>query len=252
VLVLALLGSAWIPRLRRGATTLREVLDPSALRSPRFLAMALVPVGGAIGFVTLLTYLPSALGAVHSLPAGAVGLLMLTMTLPVLIAPVVVHRLMERTHLTPKVIVVASFACLLGGGVAEIVLLRPDLPLAAGVAPMILLGLGFGLPLGFVDAEALAAVPAERAGAASGVVNLLRIGSEALFVALYAAVLAAVIMRSRPGEAGQVIASGGVGDPWLYRDGFVAAALTMTGLVLLVGTAFVVLVRRSVDERVTS
>lgn len=252
VLVLALLGSAWIPRLQPGATTLREVLDLSTLRSPRFLAMTLVPVGGAIGFVTLLTYLPSALGAVHSLSAGAVGLLMLTMTLPVLIAPVAVHRLLERTRLTPRAIVVASFACLLVGGIAEAVLLRPDLPLAAGIAPMVLLGLGFGLPLGFVDAEALAAVPAERAGAASGVVNLLRIGSEALFVALYAAVLATVITRRLTGEAGQAIAAGGAGDPWLYRDGFVTAAFAMTGLVLLVGVAFVALVRRPVGERVAA
>lgn len=252
VLLLALLGAARIPGLERGASSLRDVLDLSSLRSPRFLAMALVPVAGAIGFVTFLTYLPSALGAIHSLSTGLIGVLMLVMTVPVLVAPVLVHRIMERTRLSTGAVVAASFVCLLGGALAVLLLLRPDLPVAAGVAPMILLGLGFGLPLGFVDAEALAAVPAERAGAASGVVNLLRIGSEALFVGLYGAVLAAVVTSSRPGSDGQVIASGGTGAPWVYREGFSAAALTMTGLVLLAGLAVLVLARSARSRKVRS
>ena len=87
---------------------------------------------------------------------------------------------------------------LIVGGVGVVLLLRPDLPVAVGIAPMVLLGLGFGLPLGFVDAETLAAVPSERAGAASGVINLLRIGSEAVFVAAYAAILAAIVTTTLP------------------------------------------------------
>ncbi|MGP5055240.1 MFS transporter [Brachybacterium paraconglomeratum] len=243
VLVIAFIGGARLPRLGRGATSLREMLDFSALKAPKFLAMTLVPVAGAIGFVTFLTYLPSALGAIHGLTAGVTGALMLVMTIPVLIAPVLVHRIMERTRITPTVIVTASFASLVVGGVGVLVLLRPDMPIALGVAPMILLGLGFGLPLGFVDAEALAAVPAERAGAASGVINLFRIGSEAVFVAAYAAILAAVITTALPGATGQLIASGGTGQPWVYYNGLIAAALAMIGLVVVLGITFLALSR---------
>lgn len=243
VLLLALIGAMRLPQLGRGATSLREMLDFSALKAPKFLAMTLVPVAGAIGFVTFLTYLPSALGAIHDLTAGIIGALMLIMTIPVLIAPVAVHRVMERTRVTPTGIIAASFICLVIGGAGVLLLLRPDMPVALGVAPMILLGLGFGLPLGFVDAEALAAVPAERAGAASGVINLFRIGAEAVFLAAYAAILAAVITTTLPGAAGELIASGGPGEPWIYRSGLMAAAGTMIALVALAGIAFAALTR---------
>ncbi|WP_229664145.1 MFS transporter [Brevibacterium sediminis] len=243
VLALALLGSARLPQLGRSATSLREMLDFSALKSPQFLAMTLVPIAGAVGFVTFLTYLPSALGATHGLPAGATGTLMLVMTIPVLLSPLLVHRIMSRTSISPTLIVGASFLCLLAGGIGVLLLLRPDMPVAVSVAPMVLLGLGFGLPLGFVDAEALAAVPADRSGAASGVLNLFRIGSEAVFVAAYAAVLTAVVTRALPGPSGQLIAAGGTGHPWIYHDGLVVAALTMISLVLILGIAFTVLTR---------
>ncbi|SJM68783.1 MFS transporter [Gulosibacter sp. 10] len=243
VLLIALIGATRLPQLGRGATSLREMLDFSALRAPRFLAMTLVPVAGAIGFVTFLTYLPGALGAIHDLAPGVIGALMLVMTIPVLIAPVAVHRIMERTRVTPAAIIAASFACLVVGGAGVLLLLRPDLPVVLGVAPMLLLGLGFGLPLGFVDAEALAAVPAERAGAASGVINLFRIGAEAVFVAAYAAILAAVITAALPGAPGELVASGGPGEPWIYRGGLMIAAGTMIALVALAGIAFAALTR---------
>ncbi|MGJ0184967.1 MFS transporter [Corynebacterium glyciniphilum] len=246
VLALALLGSTRLPQLGRGETSLRQLLDFSALKAPRFLAMTLVPVAGAIGFVTFLTYLPSALGAIHNLSSGVIGALMLTMTVPVLIAPTLVHRIMQSGRATPTSVIAVSFTMLIVGGVGVVLLLRPDLPVAVGIAPMVLLGLGFGLPLGFVDAEALAAVPSERAGAASGVINLLRIGSEAVFVAAYAAILAAIVTTTLPGNAGQLVASGGTGHPWIYHDGLVAAALTMIGLVALLGIAFVLIHRVSV------
>lgn len=243
VLVIAFIGATRLPQLGRGATSLREMLDFSALKAPKFLAMTLVPVAGAIGFVTFLTYLPSALGAIHGLTAGVTGALMLVMTIPVLIAPALVHQIMERTRITPTVIVSTSFVSLIIGGVSVLLLLRPDMPIALGVAPMILLGLGFGLPLGLVDAEALAAVPAERAGAASGVINLFRIGSEAIFVAAYAAILATVITAALPGATGQLIASGGSGYPWVYYNGLTAAALAMIGLVVVLGITFLALNR---------
>lgn len=248
VLLIALIGTVRLPLLGRGGTSLQEILDFSALRAPGFLAMSLVPVAGAIGFVTFLTYLPSALGAIHGLAAGATGALMLVMTIPVLIAPTIVHRILERTRITPTAMVVISFACLVLGGTGVLLLLRPDLPVMAGVAPMILLGLGFGLPLGFVDAEALAAVPAERAGAASGVFNLLRIGSEAVFVAVYAAILTTVITAALPGKVGELIATGGAGEPSIYRDGLVVAAGAMIALVVAAGVAFLVF-SRSASKR---
>lgn len=108
---------------------------------------------------------------------------------------------------------------------------------------MVLLGLGFGLPLGFVDAEALAAVPPERSGAASGVINLFRVGSEAVAVAAFGWIVSTVVTGRLPGDAGQQVAAGGSGHPDIYQQGFMVAAVVVTALVLLAWLSFTLLMR---------
>lgn len=246
VLVIALVGSVSLPKLERGrGAALRELLDFSTLKSPRFLAMALVPVAGAIGFVTYLTYLPAAFGAVHGLGSGKTGALMLVMTMPVLVSPGGIGRLLGRSRVTPRGVVLTALGCLLVGGAGIALLLRPELPVVVVLVPMALLGMGFGMPLGFVDAEALSVVSADRVGAASGVVNLLRVGSEAVFVAVFAVVLAAVIGVELPGRVGHVTATGAPGHPEVYWQGWLAAAGIMVALVAVVAAIFWGLVCRS-------
>lgn len=74
--------------------------------------MVLLPVAGAVGFVTLLTYMPSALQAVQDMSAGVSGLMMLAMTVPVLICPTLVHRYLSRREGTSPagVSIVALYA----------------------------------------------------------------------------------------------------------------------------------------------
>lgn len=245
VLVIALSGTARLPQLGQGARSMADLLDFSALREPRFLAMALVPVAAAVGFVSFLTYLPTALGAVHGMPVAGTGAFMLVMTVPLLGAPSVVHRLLTRTAISPTTVVAASFGCLVLGGAGVLWLMRPDVPVGMLVVPMALLGLGFGLPLGFVDAEALAAVPDERAGAASGVINLLRVGSEAVFVAVFGWIISTVVRTRLDGETGDAVAAGATGHPGVYYDGFVAASAAMVILVLVIGALFLLCSRKS-------
>jgi hypothetical protein len=168
---------------------------------------------------------------------------MLVMTVPVLLAPALVGRVARSPRIRRDAVVLASLGCLLLGGIGVSVTLRPDVPVAVALAPMVLLGLGFGLPLGFVDAEALAAVPADKSGAASGVLNLLRIGSEAVFVALFAAILSAVVTAVLPADAGRAVAAGAAGHPWEYYRGLVPASLAMVVLIAVIGVAFWVLER---------
>src|SRR5690606_41085251 len=133
-----------------------------------FLAMCLVPVAGSIGFVTLLTYLPSAFSGIADLSAGGAGLLMLAMTVPVFVAPVAVGQLVTRhPALTIGTVVYLSLAALILGN-AGVLLLDQGRSVLWIVVPMVLLGLGFGLPIGLVDGHALSVVPAERGGTAAG------------------------------------------------------------------------------------
>ncbi|OZF38420.1 MFS transporter [Rhodococcus sp. 14-2483-1-1] len=244
VLLIAAVGTLALPALRSESTN--RLLDFGLLRNRRFLALCLVPVAGAIGFVTLLTYLPAALSAVASMTPGRAGLFMLAMTIPVLLAPLTVARLSTMFDaVTPSRVILASLGCLALGNIGMLAL-QPGVPLPAVTIPMILVGLGFGLPIGLVDGEALAAVPPHSSGTAAGVLNLFRIGSEAIAVAGYAWLLAFLI-RGRVSNKidADAAASGQPGFADAYAHAFtevialvvVAVAATAAAIIALSRTA---------------
>ncbi|KQB87111.1 MFS transporter [Corynebacterium lowii] len=210
------------------------LLDWSLLRNREFLAMCLVPVAGSIGFVTLLTYLPSALSAVKDVSAGQAGLLMLAMTLPVVIAPSIVAKLVESVpSVTVGTIIYASLISLVLGNLG-LTLLTEDRSVAWIILPMILLGCGFGLPVGLVDGHALHVVPPERTGTAAGLLNFFRIGSEAVFVAGYAFVLSMLIGQELTGSAAADTAAGQPGHPDVYTSAFATTMFILAFLVVIV------------------
>ncbi|MCG7310845.1 MFS transporter [Brachybacterium sp. ACRRE] len=250
MLVLALLGSGKVPRVRAERPTADgrrpPILDLSLLARPGFTAMLLVPVAGAVGFVTLLTYLPNALGAVRGLPAGAAGAMMLLATAPVVLSPLGVGALLARTRLRSTAVLLASFACLVLGALG-LLLLAPGAPLALVIAPMVLIGLGFGLPLGLVDAEALAQVPESSSGSAAGLLNFVRIGAEAVAVAAYSAVLAALISGQLPSDAARAdrVAAGHPGAPSVYAAALHQVLVGIAVIVVATAIAFAVLRTRA-------
>lgn len=245
VLALAAIGSRVLPTsdIKPPQDNKRPpILDLTLLRNREFLAMCLVPVAGSIGFVTLLTYLPSALSGIKSMSPGAAGLTMLAMTIPVLLAPTVVAKLVNTVRaVTVGSVVYVSLAALILGN-AGILLLSESHSIIWIIAPMILLGLGFGLPIGLVDGHALAVVPAERAGTAAGLLNFFRIGSEAIFVAAYALVLSTIVRRQLDGTAADDTAAGQPGQPDVYQTAFSTTVLVIIGLLLAL-TLTIVLVR---------
>ncbi|MCF8569129.1 MFS transporter [Gordonia sp. HY002] len=245
VLALAAVGSRVLPR---NNTTVPQygkrppVLDLSLLRNREFLAMCLVPVAGSIGFVTLLTYLPSALSGIKAMSPGAAGLTMLAMTIPVLLAPIAVAKLVNNVRsVTVGSVVYASLAALVLGNVG-ILLLAEDRSIIWIIAPMILIGLGFGLPVGLVDGHALAVVPAERAGTAAGLLNFFRIGSEAILVAAYAFVLSTIVGQHLTGGAAEDTAAGQPGQPDTYQTAFSTTVICLVALLVVLSLA-IVLVR---------
>jgi hypothetical protein len=100
------------------------------------------------------------------------------------------------------------------------------------------LGLGWGMSIGLVDGEALAAVPGHLAGTAAGLLNLFRVGSEAITVGLYSAVLTVLIGHhlSDPAAADSV-AAGHPGHPGAYASALHTMLLAIVVLVALVTVA---------------
>ncbi|WP_084817346.1 MFS transporter [Gordonia sp. HS-NH1] len=247
ILAAAAVGSRVLPAARPVAGDKAPILDLSLLRNREFLAMCLVPVAGSIGFVTLLTYLPSAFSGIKDLSAGASGLVMLAMTIPVLVAPLAVAQLITRVRaLTVGVVVYLSLGALLLGNVG-VLLLTEERSIAWLIVPMILLGFGFGLPIGLVDGHALSVVPAQRSGTAAGLLNFFRIGSEAVFVAGYALVLSTVVGAHLTGAAADDTAAGQFGHPDVYRAAFVTTVGVLIALLVVVTIAIVVV--RSRESR---
>lgn len=87
--------SGFIPRIRHQQAA-PQLIDFRILRNPHFLAVALMPVAQAIGFISMLTYLPVTLSAVRGLSAGGAGAAMLAMTVPILFLPALAVRAIAR------------------------------------------------------------------------------------------------------------------------------------------------------------
>ncbi|MFC8259100.1 hypothetical protein ACFUNF_16050, partial [Streptomyces sp. NPDC057291] len=92
-------------------------LDLGVLRNRRFVGLCLVPVAGSIGFVTMLTYLPSCLTAVTGRGTGAAGLIMVLLTAPALVCPMLAAQLVTR-GVSALTLIYVSLACLIVGDVA--------------------------------------------------------------------------------------------------------------------------------------
>ncbi|MER7171161.1 MFS transporter [Streptomyces mesophilus] len=180
VVLLALFGAL-------SKRTEAPLLDLSVVRNRRFLAYTLVPVAASFGFVTQLTYLPSYLATVAGYSASAAGATMLLLTVPVLALPLVGLKLVERGT-SPLAVVFASLVCLVVGDLA-LLTLGPDSSLLAMAVPMLVTGAGMGLSAGLVDGQALGLVEPEKAGMAAGFLNTLRLGSEAIAVAVFGSAL---------------------------------------------------------------
>ena len=175
--------------VRLQGITANPLLDLSLLRSPRLVGLLIVPVAGAIGFVTLLTYYPTFLTGVWQLSSAAVGGVMLIMTVPVIVGPIIAGTLHSRG--VPAWIILGGSVALYVVGAALLTREGTAADVPSLVLPFVLLGLGFGLGVGLVDGQAIGSVPAEKSGMVSGLVSTVRLGSEAVVVAVFASALSA-------------------------------------------------------------
>jgi MFS family permease len=227
----------------------RGFLDLSPLRTPCFLAVALVPVAASFAYVSVLTYAPVALSAVHGQDAATAGLFMLPLTLPVLVGPLLAGSLVTRTRIAPHTIITVAIILLIAGD-ALFLVFDPSLEPELLVIPMILLGFGWGLPLGLVDGEALASVPARSSAAAAGVLNFLRLGSEALAVAAVGVAVAALVGAQLGDPALSAdVAAGATGHEGVYAAAFRTAMVGSAIVTALIGIAVVILRRATGTSR---
>ncbi|GAA2151329.1 MFS transporter [Kitasatospora kazusensis] len=233
---LTLVAGFAVLEARRGE---RAMFDVRLFRRPEFVAVVCQPFTVTLGFVVLLVDLPGYLQGVGGRGTFTTGLLLLPLTLPVLVLPLLGGRLAActsvRTVLTGSSLLIATGALLLP-------LLTPGSSWPVLACPLLPFGLGVGLAFGVMDDAAVGTVPVEQAGAAAGIFNTMRITGESVAVAGTAAFLTTLTgagLRARhvpATEAGRLAGRAVQGQVADGRRAVLAEALTSSfhtlGLVL--------------------
>jgi len=248
--------------------TTRPMLDLSLFRYHRFVGVQLLPVATCACFVILLVVMPLRFIGVEGRSEIETGFLMLALSAPMLVIPTVAATLSRHVSsgLLSGIGLLAAAAGLLWLGTVEV---GDGL---STIAPMLLIGIGSGLPWGLMDGLSLSVVPRERAGMATGIFSTVRVAGEGVALAIVGAALAALIAAALfhvPGLSSQVLAQAGqrlaVGDtagvmalsPQLdrstvlqaYQAAFTTLSRVLAGITTLCAAAvFTLLARRDEDD----
>lgn len=184
--------------LFRIKTASNPIISTELVRNKKFLGLILVPVVASFTFVALLTYLPTYFTAARQLSASNAGMMMLFLTSPVLVFPLVAGKLVSKGVPSKNLIYISMMSMLVGGGAllvsiycySDIILILP--------LSLILIGVGMGMSAGLIDGEALSCVQPSEVGMAAGLLNTFRLGSEAISVAMYGSLLSSTLTEILP------------------------------------------------------
>lgn len=251
VVLVGVVVSGRLPATPSGISQHQAAQPVPLLRNRKFVTVCLIPILHAVGFIAVLTYLPLVLRAAWGMSAGEAGTAMLLMTGPVLLASPFGSLLLRHPRWTFGRVVTVALICLLTGDVLLLAAgLASPVPLIAG---MVLVGIAFGLPLGLLDGAALSAAPANASGRAAGLFNLIRLGAEALAVALLGAALSAVLTEQGNADSAHAALAGAAGSAARLMNAFFYVQIGVAVLVVAGTAAFLVLQRQNVTlERATS
>jgi MFS family permease len=240
-LVLGLLAAAALSLalfIRTERRVPRPMLDLSLFRYPRFVGVQLLAAAPAYGFVVLLVLLPLRFMGVERMSAATAGGLMIAMSAPLLVLPIAAGIL---TRWVRPATVCGAGLLVSAAGLLWLALTPIDAPVLAPALPMVLIGVGIGLPWGLMDGLAVSVVPKERAGMATGIFSTVRVAGEGVALAMVGALLA-MLVAGRFEAAGLAGNAQGVGQR--LAGGDLHGALSMLPstsprlLVALYGEAF--------------
>ncbi len=179
------------------------MLDLTLFRCPRFVGVQLLPMATCYSYVVLLVLLPHRFVGVEGLTEIEAGILMLALSAPMLFVPYLTahtaHWVSPGILSAAGLLVAAAGVFWLGriapgaGGLATVSPFVTALPV---VPPMLLIGLGDGIPWGLMDGLSVSVVPKERAGMASGIFNTSKVANEGVALAVVTAILGMLTTRN--------------------------------------------------------
>jgi Na+/melibiose symporter-like transporter len=162
------------------------MLDLSLFRYPRFVGVQVLPIATCYCYVVLLVLMPLRFIGVGGLNEVEAGLLLIALSAPMLIVPIAASYLVRWLSAG-----LLSGIGLLLAAIGLFWLGRVD-PASSGMAvilPMLVIGVGTGLPWGLMDGLSVSVVPKERAGMATGIFSTTRVAGEGVALAIVNAIL---------------------------------------------------------------
>jgi len=138
----------------------------------------------------LIVMLPGRFIGIDNMSALAAGRLMIALAAPLLLVPVLA-ALLSRWVETGALC--AAGLLLAAAGLAWLAQVLGHGGTAALAGPLLLIGVGIGLPWGLMDGMALSVVETERAGMATGIFNTVRVSADGVALALAGSLLAGLI-----------------------------------------------------------
>ncbi|MDE1996780.1 MAG: MFS transporter [Rhizobiaceae bacterium] len=168
--------------------TRQPLLDLSLFRYARFVGVQVLPIATTYSYVVLLILLPLRFVGIEGYSEIEAGLLMLALSGPMLIVPMIaatLARWIAAGTLAGTGLLIAAVGLFYLG---RIEIGESGLAL---VPPLMLIGIGAGMPWGLMDGLSVTVVPKERAGMATGIFNTTKVAGEGITLAMVNAILAA-------------------------------------------------------------
>lgn len=173
----------------------RPMLDLSLFRYPRFLGVQMLPVATCYCYVVLLVLLPLRLIGIEGKNEVSAGLSMIALSIPMLIVPSLAASL-TRWASAGKISALGLFVA--AAGLFWLGRIDPSDRHASLLGPLLVIGIGTGLPWGLMDGLAVSVVPKERAGMATGIFSTTRVAGEGVAIAIVGALLTLFIQMHLP------------------------------------------------------
>jgi hypothetical protein len=169
------------------------MLELSLFRYPRFVGVQILPVGTCYCYIVLIVMLPLRFIGAEGLDEMHAGMLMVALSAPMLVVPMLVASFAR--WLSAGVLSGIGFL-IAAAGLYWLSLVDFSASRDALVMPMLVIGLGAGMPWGLMDGLSVSVVPKERAGMASGIFSTTRVAGEGIALAIATAILAALAHTS--------------------------------------------------------
>lgn len=179
----------------------RPMLDLTLFRYPRFVGVQVLPIATCYCYIVLLVILPLRFIGILGHSEVHAGWLMLALSVPMLAVPLAaaaLTRWMSAGTISGIGLTIAA------GGLYLLRAALRDCTDAALIVPMLMIGIGTGLPWGLMDGLSVSVVPKSRAGMATGIFSTTRVAGEGIALAVVSAVLAALAQTSLRAAVPQV------------------------------------------------